>query len=166
MIARTASTTAFLLMALVTMAAADSSSQSMAQMKFMLGTWTCSVKAVDGSTAQITSLTTLSSDGTHLLTKTTAGGEGTSEIWLDPNQKQWVQTASSSKGSSTQNSPGFNRAMIVWNGTVTAAGMPAMPYRTTMTKLSDTKTTQVDELGTPGGSSWLTADSATCAKAH
>jgi hypothetical protein len=166
MIARTALTTALLLIASVTMVAADSSTQSMTQMKFMLGTWTCSVKAVDGSTAQVTSLTTLSSDGTRLLTKTTAGGEGTSEIWLDQNQKQWVQTATSSKGSSTQNSPGFIGTMIVWSGTVTAGGMPAMPYRTTMTKLSDTKTTQVDELGTPGGSSWLTADSATCTKAH
>ena len=164
MIVRPLTTTAALLLVLATTATAASTSQGMGSMRFMLGTWTCSVKAVDGSTPQVTSVTTLSSDGTHLLTRTTAGGEGTSDVWLDNNKKEWVQTANSSKGSSTQTSPGFNGPTIVWMGTVTASGMPALPYRTTMTKVSDTKTTQLDELGTPGGSSWLTADTATCVK--
>ncbi|MBV8222335.1 MAG: hypothetical protein JO293_03165 [Candidatus Eremiobacteraeota bacterium] len=145
-------------------AAADAPPQSMAAMRFLLGTWTCSVKAIDGSTPQVTAITSLSSDGTHMLSKTIAGGDGTTDMWLDSGKQQWVQTAKSSKGSTSQTSAGFSGTTMVWVGTITASGMPTMNYRTTLIKVSDTKTQQTDELGAPGSSTWLGADTATCVK--
>jgi len=149
------------------LAAADtapSAAQSMSSMRFLLGTWTCSVKAVDGSNPQVTTVSTMSADGTKMLNRTVSGGDGTGQMWLDPNKRQWIQTADSTKGTSSQMSSGWTGHTIVWTGTLSANGMPTMGYRTTVVKVNDAKTTQIDELGNPSGGTWITADSAVCAK--
>jgi hypothetical protein len=143
---------------------APSAAQGMSSMRFLLGTWTCSVKAVDGSTPQVTTVSSMSADGTKMLSRTVAGGDGGAQLWLDASKREWIQTSTSTKGSSTQTSPGWNGNSIVWTGTLSANGMPTFGYRTTVTKVSDTKTTQTDELSAPGGTSWIAADSAVCAK--
>ncbi|HLN47025.1 MAG TPA: hypothetical protein VK216_02035 [Magnetospirillaceae bacterium] len=143
---------------------APGAAQGMSSMRFLLGTWTCSVKAVDGSTPQVTTVSTMSPDGAKMLSRTVAGGDGGGQMWLDASKREWTQTTTATKGSSSQTSPGWNGNTLVWTGTLTANGMPTFGYRTTVTKISDTKTTQIDELSAPGGTSWIAADSAICAK--
>lgn len=136
---------------------------NMSSMTFMLGTWSCSGKALDGSTFQTTQITTLSKDGAKLVTRDSEG-KGTTTVWWDAAKKHWVQTAETSKGSGFQTSAGWSGNSLVFLGTLQLAGAPEVGFRSTTTKVSDTKLQVLDELAVSG--SWLETDSATCAKAR
>ena len=130
-------------------------------MRFMLGTWTCSGKALDGSTFSLTQITTLNGD--QMLTRDSQNKSITTLYW-DSSKHAWVQTSESANGSSAQTSSGWSGASLVFTGTITIAGAPgAVGYRSTTTKVSDTQTQQLDELAKPDGS-WLTFDTGVCNK--
>jgi hypothetical protein len=134
----------------------------MASMRFMTGTWVCSGKALDGTAFSITQTTTIESG--RLVTRDNQGNS-TTLLWWDATKKQWIETSESSNGSSTQTSPGWNGNMLVFVGTISITGAPAtVPYRGTTTKLSETKTGELDEIGKPDGGGWITFDTAVCEK--
>lgn len=143
--------------------AAAAGAGSLSSMTFMLGTWSCSGKALDGSTFQTTQITTFSKDGAKLVTRDSEG-KGTTTVWWDAPKKHWVQTAETGKGSGFQTSPGWSGNALVFLGTLQLAGAPEVGFRSTTTKVSDTKLQVLDELAVSG--SWLETDSATCAKAR
>ena len=137
---------------------------SLASMTFMLGTWSCTSKALDGSTIHTTLVTRLSSDGTRMVTRDTQG-DGTTTMWWDATKKQWMQTTATSKGSGVQTSPGWTGNSLVFVGTQDVNGVP-VGFRNTTTKVSDTQIQSMDELSPPSTSQWVTIDTTVCAKAH
>lgn len=137
----------------------------LSSMAFMLGTWLCSGRALDGSTFQATQITTLSVDGSKLVTRDSEN-RGTTTVWWNADKKVFVQTASTSKGSGQQVSPGWSGKSLVFLGTLKLSGAPEVPFRSTTTKLSDTKINVLDELGVPDGGGWIATDTASCAKAR
>ena len=133
----------------------------MTPMKFMLGTWTCAGKALDGTPFSVTQITTIS--GGQMITHDIQG-QSTTTLYRDPNKQQWMQTPSSANGSSTQTSSGWSNGALIFTGTITITGAPsAVGYRSTTTKVNDSMTRQLDELANPTGG-WMTFDTAVCTK--
>jgi hypothetical protein len=137
---------------------------SLSSMAFMLGTWLCTSKALDGSTIHTTLVTRLSNDGTRMVTRDTQGA-GTTTMWWDVAKKQWIQTTATSKGSGVQTSPGWTGNSLVFVGTQEVNGIP-VGFRNTTTKVSDTQMQATDELSPPSTGQWVTVDTTVCAKAH
>lgn len=133
-------------------------------MRFLLGTWTCSGHALDGTAFKITDTSVMSADGSRMVTHDSKG-KTTTEVRYDPTRNAWVQisTDSESGSNSSQTSPGWKGSALVWTGQLTIAGAPTMGYRTTTTKISNTKTQQLDELARPDGG-WMMFDTAICEK--
>jgi hypothetical protein len=141
----------------------------LAPMRFMLGSWTCSGTALNGSPFSVTQMTTIqpaanSRSGPRLVTHDSQG-KSTTALWWDADKQAWMQTSESSNGSSTQASTGWAGDSLVFTGTITVAGAGTLGYRSTTTKVSDTKTQQLDELAKPDGS-WVTFDTAVCEKSR
>ena len=114
------------------------SSGNFAPMRFMLGAWTCSGKALDGSAFSVTQMTTMSGD--RMVTRDSEGKSTTAIFW-DSAKQQWVQTSESAQGTSTQTSSGWTGTSLVFTGTITIAGAPgAVGYRSTTVKVNDTQT--------------------------
>lgn len=134
-------------------------------MKFMLGTWSCSGQAIDGTPFHITETTKLSPDGSRLVTHDSSGKVST-ELYYDAARKLWVENAvNGNDGSnSIQTSPGWTGNSIVFIGQVNINGVQSLGYRSTWIKLSESETKQTDELQGPNG--WMQFDSASCAKAR
>lgn len=133
-------------------------------MRFMLGTWVCAGQAMDGTPFRITEITALSSDGTRLITHDSQG-KTTTELWYDAGRKAWMETSvdSGSGSNSSESSPGWTGDTLVFTGTFTLAGTPAVGYRSTTVKLGPTRTKNQDEIQRPDGP-WIQFDSATCEK--
>jgi hypothetical protein len=136
-----------------------------ATMRAMLGTWTCSGAALDGTPFKVTDTTVMqgtAGNGGRFVSHD-SDGKSTTTLWWEPAKQLWMLTAESPKASSTQTSPGWNGDTLVFTGTISLSGAPTVGYRTTITKVSDTKKQQVDELGNPGAQ-WITFDTASCEK--
>jgi len=158
---RPAAAFAAVVIALAPAASLGGSSGNFAPMRFMLGAWTCSGKALDGSGFSLTQTTTMSGD--RMVTRDSEGKSTTAIFW-DSAKQQWVQTSESGQGSSTQTSSGWTGTSLIFTGTITIAGSPgAVGYRSTTVKVNDAETQQLDELAKPDGS-WLTFDTAICTK--
>jgi len=143
-------------------AALADQSPGFATMTFMVGNWTCTGQAVDGSNFTIQETTT--TDGSRFLTHDSENKTAT-ELYFDLSKGAWIQT-SIDKGSgsqSDQTSPGWNGNNLVFVGTLRIAGLQTVPYRSTTIKLSDAKTRNVDEIQ-KGDGSWATFDTAICEK--
>jgi hypothetical protein len=156
---------ACLLAGLVPLASSGASSPGdYAAMRIMLGTWTCSGAALDGTKFKVTDTTVMEGSGTtgRMVSHDSEGKSSSTTRW-DATTQMWILTADSAKASSAQTSPGWSGDTIVFTGTITLAGAPTASYRTTITRISDTARQQVDELGNQGGQ-WITFDTATCAK--
>jgi hypothetical protein len=139
----------------------------LAPMRFMLGSWTCSGKALDGSPFSLTQMTTIQPAGSaqsapRLVTRDSQG-KSTTTLWWNADKQVWMQTSESSNGSSTQTSTGWAGDSLVFTGTITVAGTGTLGYRSTTTKVSDAKTQQLDELAKPDGG-WVTFDTGVCEK--
>jgi hypothetical protein len=134
-------------------------------MNFMLGTWTCSGKALDGSAFHLTETTKKSADGTRFVTRDSSGKVST-ELRYDEARKLWLESSvNANDGSnSSETSPGWEGDKLVFTGQVNIKGMQSLDYRSTTTKLSATRTEQVDEIQGPTG--WMQFDTATCDKAR
>lgn len=133
-------------------------------MRFMLGTWTCSGAALDGTKFKVTDTTVMEGAGTsgRMVSHDSLGKSTTTMRW-DSTTQMWILTSDSAKASSAQTSPGWSGDTLVFTGTISLSGAPTAGYRTTMTRISDTMKQQVDELGNQGGQ-WITFDTASCEK--
>ena len=140
-----------------------SQASEFSSMSFMVGTWSCSGQAVDGTTFRVTETSKLSADGTRLVTSDSSGKVST-ELRYDAARKFWVETSvNANDGSnSSETSPGWDGNTLVFTGQVNLKGVQSLGYRSTTTKLSNTRTKQVDELQGPTG--WMQFDTATCEK--
>jgi len=139
----------------------------LAPMRFMLGSWTCSGTALDGTPFSVTQMTAIqpaaSPGGAPRLVTHDSQGKSTTALWWEADKKTWMQTSDSSNGSSTQTSSGWSGNSLVFVGTISVAGAGTLGYRSTTTKVSDTQTQQLDELAKPDGC-WVTFDTAVCQK--
>jgi len=136
-----------------------------APMHFMLGTWACSGAALDGTPIKATDTTVMqgAANAGGRMVSHDPQGQSTTTMWWDPAKQIWMLTSDSAKGSSSQTSPGWNGGALVFTGTISVSGAPTAGYRTTITKASDTKRQQVDEINVPGGE-WITFDTLSCEK--
>ena len=132
-------------------------------MRFLLGTWTCSGEAMDGTQFHVTETTKLSADGSRLVTHDSSGKVST-ELYYDAARKLWVRTSVNGKdgSNSSETSPGWAGSTLILTGQINITGMQSLESRSTMTKVSPSKTTQVDELQAPTG--WMQFDTSTCEK--
>ena len=135
-----------------------------APMRFMLGTWTCSGAALDGTKFKVTDTTVMEGAGTsgRMVSHDSEGKSSTTLRW-DSTTQTWILTSESAKASSAQTSPGWSGDTLVFTGTISLSGAPTADYRTTITKNSDTQKQQVDELGN-GGGQWITFATSSCEK--
>ena len=135
-----------------------------APMRFMLGTWTCSGAALDGTKFKVTDTTVIEGAGTsgRMVSHDSEGKSSTTLRW-DSTTQTWILTSESAKASSAQTSPGWSGDTLVFTGTISLSGAPTADYRTTITKNSDTQKQQVDELGN-GGGQWITFATSSCEK--
>jgi hypothetical protein len=133
-------------------------------MRFMLGTWTCSGAALDGTPIKVTDTTVMqgTANAGDRMVSHDPEGKSTTTLWWDSTKQLWMLTSESAKASSSQTSPGWNGDMLVYTGTISLSGTPTVGYRTTITRVSDTKRQQIDELGNPG--EWLKFDTLSCEK--
>jgi hypothetical protein len=134
-------------------------------MHIMLGTWTCSGAALDGTKFKVTDTTVMEGAGTsgRLVSHDSEGKSSTTLRW-DSTTQTWILTSESPKASSAQTSPGWSGDTLVFTGTISLAGAPTADYRTTITRISDTQKQQVDELGN-GAGQWITFATSSCEKA-
>jgi hypothetical protein len=133
-------------------------------MRFMLGTWTCSGAALDGTKFKVTDTTVMQGAGTsgQMVSHDSEGKSSTTMRW-DSTTQTWLLTSESAKASSAQTSPGWSGDTLVFTGTISLSGAPTAGYRTTITRISDTQKQQVDELGN-GGGQWITFATSSCEK--
>jgi len=133
-------------------------------MNFFVGTWSCSGRVINGATFSLSETSKMSADGTRLVTRDSSG-KSLTELTFDSPHKLWVETSvNNTDGSrSKETSPGWDGDTLIFTGEVNLKGQ-SFGYRSTTTKISDSKIQQVDELQGPAG--WVQFDTASCEKAH
>lgn len=143
------------------------------KMTFLTGNWSCSVKSSRRATAfQTTSSATLSPDGYWLITKTTThktawmGRDliGEDRMTYDPSTSRWIDVSYDNGGGyNVSVSPGWSGNSITWTDVViTKTNATASTNPTTLTKVSDTKTTSKNTFKEPSGR--LVTVTSTCTK--
>lgn len=155
---------------------------SMANMSFMLGSWDCSGRTADtGSPFAHTEIRTLVGDRIVISGPALPFDTGSlqnqkrtfrAELWWDASKKLWNVTAAASGFYESATSPGWTGDTLVFVGSLSRieSGIPSQvdyptyPYRLTMTKVSDTRIEDYDELGKPNGSGWVIQDREVCRK--
>lgn len=140
---------------------------SMASMQFLIGTWTCSCRPANGESYQVTETYTLV--GSHFVVQDQETTGGATVMW-EAAKKRWNATFTDVWGTTiNETSSGWNGNTMVWVGTLRRAAYGAdpelpRPIRGTTSKLSDTRTQDVDEIEKPGGSGWALWATADCKK--
>jgi hypothetical protein len=143
------------------------------KMMFMTGTWTCSTKSSRRPAAfQTTQVGSMSSDGYWLIVKSTTqktpwmSSQLTSEdkMTYDPSTSRWIDIATDDQGGyNVSTSPGWSGNSITWtDAVITQTNATASTNPTTMTKVSDTKTTSANSFKEPSGR--VVNVTATCTK--
>jgi hypothetical protein len=131
-------------------------------MMFMTGSWSCSVLSARRPGPYIvTSTTSVSPDGYWLVTQNTVHKASwipkefvsIDKMTYDPSTNQWVDiTTDELGGYDLSTSPGWNGNQIVWTDvTYPKTNATAVNNPTTVTKMSDTKTTAENTFKEPGG---------------
>jgi hypothetical protein len=143
------------------------------KMSFLTGTWNCSVKSARRPAAfQTTSTTTMSPDGYWMITRTTTHKtswmssdlQGEDRVTYDPSTSRWIDIGTDDGGGyNVSTSPGWSGNNIVWTDMViTKTNATASTNPTTVTKMSDTKTTSKSSFKEPSGR--LVTVTSTCTK--
>lgn len=144
------------------------------KMSFLTGTWNCSVMSSRRpGPYRTTSVATIDRDGYWLITRTTVHPASwikrsfTTEdrMTYDPSTSRWIDMEYDDQGGfDLSTSPGWVGNTITWSDVVypklnaTATNNP-----TTLTRVSDTKTTSINTFREPGGR--LVTVRTTCTKA-
>jgi hypothetical protein len=132
------------------------------KMSFLMGNWTCSVKSARRPSAyQVTSTTTTSPDGYWMVTNSTVHTaswipqeiKSEDRVTYDPSTSRWIDiNYDDGGGYNVSTSPGWSGNTIVWTDQViTKSNATAATNPTTMTKVSDTKTTSTSSFKEPSG---------------
>jgi hypothetical protein len=132
------------------------------KMSFLTGNWTCSVKSSRRpGPYTTTSTSSMSPDGYWLVTRTTIHKASwipqsfTAEdrMTYDPSTSRWVDISTDTGGGyDLSTSPGWNGSSIVWTDVVyPKSNATATSNPTTVTKVSDTKTTATSSFKEPSG---------------
>lgn len=135
---------------------------SFSKMAFMGGTWTCSVMSSRRpGPYTTTSTTTTSNDGYWMATQTTTNTTSwipqalttVDRMTYDSSTSRWVDLATDDQGGyDVSTSPGWSGNTIVWTDvTYPKTNATATNNPTTVTKVSDTKTTSVNTFKEPSG---------------
>jgi len=144
------------------------------KMAFMGGTWTCSIMSSRRpGPYTTTSTTTTSNDGYWMATQATTNTTSwipqalttVDRMTYDPSTSRWVDLATDDHGGyDLSTSPGWSGNTIVWTDvTYPKTNATATNNPTTITKISDTKTTSVNSFKEPSGR--LVTVKSTCTKA-
>jgi len=132
------------------------------KMSFLMGTWNCSVKSARRPSAyQTTSTTTMSPDGYWMVTDTTTHTASwipkvlrtEDRMTYDPSTSRWIDISYDDGGGyNVSTSPGWSGDKITWTDMViTQVNATASTNPTTITKVSDTKTTSSSSFKEPSG---------------
>jgi len=143
------------------------------KMSFLTGTWNCSIlSSRRPGPYRTTSVASISGDGYWILTRTTVHRASwiprsfTSEdrMTYDPSTSRWIDmTYDDQGGYDLSTSPGWTGNSIVWTDLAyPRTNATAMNNPTTMTKVSDTKTTSSTSFKEPSGR--LVTVKTTCTK--
>lgn len=143
------------------------------KMQFLTGTWSCSVKSSRRPAAfRTTSTGRISNDGYWLITQTTTpktswmSGNLTGEdkMTYDASTSRWVDVNTDDQGNyNVSTSPGWTGNTITWtDAVITKTNATASTNPTTMTKLSNTRTTSRQTFKEPSGR--LITVNSTCTK--
>jgi hypothetical protein len=144
------------------------------KMAFLSGTWNCSVMSSRRPTPyHVTSVSTLSTDGYWMVTRSTTQKTSwiartlTTEdkMTYDPSTSRWVDVSTDDSGGyDVSSSPGWNGDSIVWTDLAyPQSNATAVNNPTTLTKVSDTETTSVSSFKEPSGR--LVTVKSSCTKA-
>ncbi len=132
------------------------------KMAFLSGKWTCSVLSSRRPGPYVTTSTaTMSPSGYWLVTTTTihknswipTSFTSTDRLTYDPSTSRWVDvTLDDQGGYDLSSSPGWNGNTIVWTDVAyPKTNATAVNNPTTLTKVSNTKTTAVNTFKEPSG---------------
>jgi hypothetical protein len=135
-------------------------------MSFMMGTWNCT-SMLRGKQRPETDVTTMSPDGTWMVTQGTAppfdqyrnfAVNSTTYMTYDPSIKRWVTTGIDSTGLYfISSSPGWDGNTITW----TSKGLDGTSVTDVVTKASDTHTTDNLTITPPSGKTTTVSNSCT-----
>jgi hypothetical protein len=132
------------------------------KMQFQTGNWTCSIKSSRRPSAFKTTATArISDDGYWLITRTTtqkmpwmsASLTGEDRITYDPSTSRWVDISYDEQGGyDLSTSPGWSGNTITWTDvTYPKTNATAVNNPTTITKVSNTRTTSKNTFKEPSG---------------
>ena len=134
-------------------------------LQFEVGTWNCTGKTVNGDAFGAAKIVEMSADGNHMLIRAAdkkAGG--TIDLSYDATRGVWVEKASGPNDSHSEGtSPGWVEDKLVFLGQTIYPSLAPIDYRITTIKLSDTATTEIEELKKRAGG-WLEVARAHCDK--
>lgn len=143
-------------------------------MNFLMGAWTCSTKSARRPAAYITtSVTTMDPTGYWMVTKSIQKPTpwfpyqtaGTDWVTYDSTTSRWVDVFTGDQGSyGVTTSPGWSGTTIVWTDALFKPGTDVIGETpTTLTKVSDTKTTTHSTFREKSSGRWIAVD-AVCTK--
>jgi hypothetical protein len=143
------------------------------KMSFLVGTWNCSVlSSRRPGPYRTTSVTTMSTDGYWLMTRTTVHKaswiprefSGDVRTTYDPSTSKWIQLSYDDQGGyDLSTSPGWNGNSITWTDVFyPKTNATAVSNPTTMTKISDARTSSSSTFREPSGR--LVSVKTTCSK--
>lgn len=143
------------------------------KMTFLMGNWQCSTKSARRPAAyQTTSTATVSPDGYWMVTKATthktlwmnSDVHSVDYVTYDPSTSRWVDISTDDGGGyNVSTSPGWNGDTITWTDMViTKTNATASTNPTTITKVSNTKTTSSSSFKEPSGR--VVSVTSTCTK--
>src|SRR5579862_1069696 len=129
---------------------------------FMTGSWTCSIMSSRRpGPYTVTSTTTMSPDGYWMVTQSTVhkaswipnSFKTEDKMTYDTSTNRWVDITTGDGGAyDVTTSPGWNGNAIVWTDAIyPKTNATATNNPTTVTKVSDTKTTATNSFIEPGG---------------
>lgn len=138
-------------------------------MNFMMGSWTCSTKSARRPAPYITtSVTTMDPSGYWMVTKSVQKpmswfpypSQGTDVVTYDSDTKRWVDVYTGDFGGyGVTTSPGWNGDTMVWTDALFKPGMDVIAQTpTTLTKVSDTKTTAHNTFQEKSSGKWISVD--------
>lgn len=143
------------------------------KMQFLTGNWTCDVNSSRRpGPYETTSQAAISSDGHWLVTRTLvhksswipASFVSEDRMTYDPSTSRWVDISTDQTGGyNVSTSPGWKGNTIVWTDVlITKSNNTASTNPTTITKVSDAKTTSTNSFKEPSGR--LVTVKTTCTK--